>query len=298
MMGLAQQAPPPGRNVSRAWPPPPGAQGTRPPLPAPPTGATPPPPERPPLKRLSQEEQAERRCLSLCFNCNEPYNWGHNRVYRRIFFMDDIEIEGADDDQTSPNLGEDAPVFSLQAIVGVPIYKSLQVRTSLGAASVVALLDTGSTHNFIAEAATRQTGLHIQPHPRLTVMVANGERVSCPGVIRRAPVIIKGDQFYVDLFVMPLVDFDLVLGTQCMVTLGRVTWDFIDRTISFAYQGRSMCWSDVAAGPLPRVTAVSATGASSTTCSKPSTASSPSLRVYPHSGLGTTPSSSSRGLHR
>ena len=77
------------------------------------------------MKRLSQEEQAERRRLDLCFNCNEPYNWGHNRVYRRIFFMDDIEIEGADDDRTSTNQGEDAHVFSLQAIAGVPIYKSL-----------------------------------------------------------------------------------------------------------------------------------------------------------------------------
>ena len=165
MMGLAQQAQPPGRSVSRAWLPPTGAQGTRPPLPAPPAGATPPPPERQPLKRLSQEEQAERRRLGLCFNCNEPYNRGHNRVCRRIFFMDDIEIEGADDDQTSPNQGEDAPVFSLQAIAGVPIYKSLQVQASLGAATVVALLDTGSTHNFIAEAAARQTGLPIQPRP-------------------------------------------------------------------------------------------------------------------------------------
>jgi hypothetical protein len=97
-MGLAQQAQPPGRSVFRAWLPPPGAQGARPPLPATPTGATPPPPECQPLKRLSQEEQAERRCLGLYFNCNEPYNQGHNRVCRHIFFMEGIEIEGADDD--------------------------------------------------------------------------------------------------------------------------------------------------------------------------------------------------------
>ena len=103
-------------------------------------------------------------------------------------------------------------MFSLQAIAGVPIYKSLQVRASLGAATVVALLDTGSTHNFIAEAAARQTGLPIQPRPHLTAMVANGERVSCPGIIQRALVIIKGDRFYVDLFVMPLAVYDLVLG--------------------------------------------------------------------------------------
>jgi hypothetical protein len=67
--------------------------------------------------------------------------------------------------------------------------------------------------------------------------VANGERVTCPGVIHRTPIIIEGETFFIDLFVMPLVGYDLVLGTQWMVTLGRVVWDFVDRTVSFLHQG-------------------------------------------------------------
>jgi predicted aspartyl protease len=74
----------------------------------------------------------------------------------------------------------------------------------LGAATFVALVDTGSTHNFIGEAAARRTGLHIEPRPRLTATVANGERVACPGVLRRAPVIINGMEFHIYLYVMPL----------------------------------------------------------------------------------------------
>jgi hypothetical protein len=31
-----------------------------------------------------------------------------------------------------------------------------------------------------------------------------------------------------------------------MVTLGRVVWDFVDRTVSFLHQGRQVSWSDVA----------------------------------------------------
>jgi hypothetical protein len=68
--------------------------------------------------------------------------------------------------------------------------------------------------------------------------MANGERVTCPDVIRRAPIIIEGDRFSVDLFVVPLAGYDLVLGTQWMVTLGRISWNFIDHTISFTHQGR------------------------------------------------------------
>jgi hypothetical protein len=103
----------------------------------------------------------------------------------------------------------------------MPICDSMQVQASLGATTLVTLLDTGSTHNFITEDAARRTGLPIQPRPRLTATVANDERVTCPGVIRRAPVIIKGETFVIDLFVMSLAGYDLVLGTQWMVTLGR-----------------------------------------------------------------------------
>ena len=44
-------------------------------------------------------------------------------------------------------------------------------------------------------------------------MVANGECVSCLGVIRQAALTISGDTFAVDLFAMPLVGYDVVLDT-------------------------------------------------------------------------------------
>jgi predicted aspartyl protease len=78
----------------------------------------------------------------------------------------------------------------------------VQLKVELGATSVVALLDTGSTHNFITEAAALSLGLPIQPRPRLTVTVANGEKVSCPCALRQAPVTIDGREFRVDLFIM------------------------------------------------------------------------------------------------
>jgi hypothetical protein len=53
------------------------------------------------------------------FNCNEKYSRGHNRFCRRIFFMDDLEIEDADD--AAQGTDGDAPCFSLQALAGVPM---------------------------------------------------------------------------------------------------------------------------------------------------------------------------------
>lgn len=76
----------------------------------------------------------------------------------------------------------------------------MQVAVSLGAATPVALLDTGSTHNFISEEAARRTGMPVQPRPCLTTTVANGEHVTCPGVLWQAFLVIRGHEFIVDLY--------------------------------------------------------------------------------------------------
>ena len=88
--------------------------------------------------------------------------------------------------------------------------------------------------------------------------MANGEKIQCPGVLRQAPLTIDGEVFHVDLFVMPLAGYDLVLGTQWMVTLGPITWDFTARTMSFSRQGKDVCWTDVAARPEPTIAATAA----------------------------------------
>jgi len=87
--------------------------------------------------------------------------------------------------------------------------------------------------------------------------VANG-KVTCPGVLRQAPITIDDNEFHVDLFVMPLAGYDLVLGTQWMATLGPIIWDFTARTMSFNRHGREVCWSGVAAPSAPGLSAAAA----------------------------------------
>jgi hypothetical protein len=106
---------------------------------------------------------------------------------------------------------------------------------------LVALLDSGSTHNFIATSAVPRTGLTVQPRPRLMAIVANGERITCPGVIWAAPVSVDGTDFNIDLFVMPLAGYNLVLGTQWMAILEPIVWDFAKHTMSFQLRGRDFC---------------------------------------------------------
>ena len=160
-MSLARQLEPreqftaPSTTVSRA--------GARPLLPAPaprlllPAPATTSPPAaiegRPPIKRLTSAEQEERRRLGLCYNCDEKFSRGHNRVCKRLFFLDGT-VEDDDTEEPTEEAGsEESPAFSLQAIAGVRLSNTMQVHVQLGATRLVALLDSGSTHNFISEDA-------------------------------------------------------------------------------------------------------------------------------------------------
>ena len=100
----------------------------------------------------------ERRRLGLCFNCNEKFGRGHNRVCQRIFLLDLAAVEDADDsepDEATP--GE--PQISLHAIAGVRTSETMQMRLTIGGTSLLALLDFGSTHNFIAEEVVARASL-------------------------------------------------------------------------------------------------------------------------------------------
>ena len=140
-------------------------------LPAPP-GASPLGPntvtmEGRPIKRLSTAEQEERCRLGLCYNCDKKFVRGHNRVCKRLFLLDGA-VEDRDDppDAAEPATAEaESPLFSLHAIAGVRFTNTMQLDVVLGGTSLIALLDSGSTHNFISESVAQRTGLPLQRHP-------------------------------------------------------------------------------------------------------------------------------------
>jgi hypothetical protein len=129
----------------------------------------------------------------------------------------------------------------------------------VGAATLIVLINTGSTHCFIGEAAAQRAGLPIAPQPRLTATVANGERIACPGVLRQASIIIDSRSFAVDLYIMPLASYDLVLGTQWLATLGDIIWNVAAGTMEFKVADQQVCWRSVAPPTPSRIHSASVT---------------------------------------
>jgi hypothetical protein len=192
----------------------------------------------------------ERRRLGLCFNCNEKFARGHNRVCQRIFLLDlaDDDEEAATDDEP-----HQSPLISLLAMAGVRTRETMQVHIQLGGNRLLALLDSGSTHNFVSSEAAGRTSLQLNPRGNMKVTVANGEKVPCPGVYRNVPFTIDGESSTTNFFALPLAGYDVVLGTEWLASLGPILWDFSALTMSFWHHDHRVCWIGVAGSRAPSV---------------------------------------------
>jgi hypothetical protein len=154
-------------------------------------------------------------------------------------------------------MGE-TPSISLHTVTGVRArsYQTMNVFVTIGDAIAITLLDSGSTHNFIDVDMVRRADVPIRPSGGLSVAVANGDRIASPGKAIAQSVHIGGEAFNIDLYALPLGDYDMVLGVQWLRMLGPILWDFARHTLAFSRHGKHVVWRSVDATPGPATTAL------------------------------------------
>jgi hypothetical protein len=118
----------------------------------------------------------------------------------------------------------------------------MQLHVHIGAHEFTALLDSGSTHNFISSTAARCAGLHFHDSQGAHVVVANGDRVTCGGLTRDVALRIGEEYFTADCYSIRLDCYDMVLGVAWLRTLGPILWDFDALYLAFWRQGRRVLW--------------------------------------------------------
>nr|GMC88607.1 serine carboxypeptidase-like 45 [Ipomoea batatas] len=196
-------------------------------------------PKPPPIRRLSPAEQEERKSKGLCFNCDETWSRGHR--CKHLFCVLGINEEEESDETTIEDL--EVAEISLHAITGVSTGEMMKLRVLIEGTPLLALVDTGSTHNFINTSTALGLALPTAPRPGVKVVVANGDSLSSTGLCEQVLVSKGSDSFLVNLFQIPLVGFDLVLGIQWLSTLGPIWWDFNSLTMQFLLEGKLVSWS-------------------------------------------------------
>ncbi|XP_021303974.1 uncharacterized protein LOC8066654 [Sorghum bicolor] len=222
-----------------------------------------------PFRRLSPAEMLERRQQGLCYNYDEPYVRGH--VCPLLFFLEsndyvDADVLAAEDDgagqpaQEAPVEAANALVVSLHAVAGIRIENTMLLPVMIKE-RLLALLDTGSTHNFLQSATMRRLGLSSTSSDQLRVTVTNGDCLACVGIAHDVPIII-GDESSISCVGLDLGCFDFILGVKFLRTLSPILWDFEAMPLSFWRQGQQVLWKGVGgpntAAPQQHVAAITA----------------------------------------
>ncbi|KAK1696233.1 hypothetical protein QYE76_012930 [Lolium multiflorum] len=214
------------------------------------------------FRRLTPAEQLERRRLGLCFNCDDPYTPGH--VCPRLFYLETVDVEEGDP-TTGPvaaasemarptDAAATAFVVSLHALAGIRHERTMLLPVTIQGEPLVALLDTGSTHNFLPAATMRRLALQPTGGDTLHVTVANGDRLHCHGVVQHVPLTIGDEHFVITCAGINLGCFDFILGVDFLRTLGPILWDFDALTMTFWRQGRHIRWEGLAGtSPAPQL---------------------------------------------
>ncbi|CAM8879588.1 unnamed protein product [Rhodiola kirilowii] len=228
---------------------------SRPPYTRPPYRPPPNPPQHTPLpiRRLSPTEMAARREKGLCFNCEEQFVPGHKcRPRFQCLLMedpndhDDFEIidhepetQGLETDPTEATpQQEPAPCITFHALQGRAAPCTLRFQGTIRGQPMLALVDSGSTHNFLQTRVARFLKLAIEPSSHLSVTVGNDDEMKCEGICREVPVMIDGAVFSVELHLLPVFGADLlVLGAQWLRDVGPTTFCFRDMWMSLLWDG-------------------------------------------------------------
>jgi hypothetical protein len=197
---------------------------------------------------------AQRLDAGLCYNCPAKYSKEHVKecTMKGIYLLEIADDAPAEDSET------DEPRVSLSAITGISSSATMHMGVSLANTSVRALVDSGSTHCFVAKDTARRLGLAPVLRPGMSVAIANGDHVPCDGVCTNVPICIDTECFDIDVFVIALEGYEMVLGCQWLRTLGPILWDFDRMSMSFWRADHRVQWFGLDASHLHRINAVAA----------------------------------------
>ncbi|KAK1650530.1 hypothetical protein QYE76_068335 [Lolium multiflorum] len=128
--------------------------------------------------------------------------------------------------------------------------------------SLTALVDTGSTHNFLSGDAMRRLPQQPSEAEKFIVTFANGDPLDCQDVARQVPILIGNEHFSIDCVDINLGCYYFILGVDFLSTLGPILWDFDALTLIFWCEGgRRVQWAGIGStGPVtPQLQLMAAT---------------------------------------
>ncbi|CAL9231913.1 unnamed protein product [Arabidopsis halleri] len=203
-------------------------------------------------KKLSWEELKRKRSMGPCFSCDEHYTPGHNCKKSQLLLMEG-EDEREEEEEFPDTHKTVEPEISLQSLTGWGSPKTLRIQVEINRRGLVALIDSGASHNFIGEKEANRLGLKRTPTKPFNVLVADGHPLRCHGAYRKVAMRLAGEIFVVDFYGLPLSGLDVVLGVSWLERLGPIVCDWKAQSMKFQWAEKQIEVNGLRRGPISKV---------------------------------------------
>ncbi|KAH9311173.1 hypothetical protein KI387_026208, partial [Taxus chinensis] len=222
----------------------------------------------PHVTRLDPETLNELRRKGLCFRCRDK--WSQDHVFPKGVKFNQIEyysagesssdfsdqqsdVEESEVDRPPEESGDEKEsVGVLAQLSSFQRNESFKVRGMIKGQRIVALIDTGATHNFIDEVVVAKKGLQTEEFEGFKVMVADGFHISCTKKISNLTMQLGNYEVKDDFYVVHIGDTDAVLGIQWLRSLGEISLNLQTMELKFQSDGKKIVLRGMSNGG-PRV---------------------------------------------
>ncbi|KAL5759714.1 hypothetical protein ACOSQ2_018552 [Xanthoceras sorbifolium] len=200
-----------------------------------------------PIKRLTQAEMKTRRDKGLCYNCDEPYTYGHQCSKKRLYMLmgedeeNDQEIDTENEEvqeEFVPEISREEMSISYHALTGCAGLQTIRLRGRVKHREITILVDSGSTHNFLDPNTAQLTGVEIEETETLWVTVGGEGKISSKAKCKEFTWAMQGVTFSTEMILLTLGGCDAVLGMQWIREIGSIMLDAKQLSMSFMKEGK------------------------------------------------------------
>ena len=202
--------------------------------------------------QLSAAEKVKRRDNNLFYRCGEKFFHGYKCTTKQfkaiavgLMTNEDSEVpvtantRVADSKQLANELEDMVPTeISLNAFIGRNSCSSLQLAGSIHGKTVLILIDSGSTHNFLSIAIVKELGIPLDHLESFVVQIDNGDIVFGKGICRQVVIKLKNINIQEDFYPFELGNVDAILGVKWLAYLDTVQANWKEMFIKFQVDGR------------------------------------------------------------
>jgi hypothetical protein len=149
----------------------------------------------------------------------------------------EIHSDESEHEDNTLDTNEDEVTYTVHALAVYSNPQTMKVSGFLKCQPVTMLIDTGSTNNFLDEGIAKKLSVLVEPCEQFEVKLVDGGTLTCKSKCSNVKLVVQDQELRTDLYLLPLGDYEVVLGIEWLRTLGDVLWNFSKLTMKFTLNG-------------------------------------------------------------